>query len=254
MAQEEETKEPKEPEATGEQETETKPTEEARSLSQEDINKLIEAARKQEKDKLYDTIGSLKSQVEELSKNSKEAQEAREKAEREAQEKLESERLSQLSAEEQMQEQLKKLEQRLEKEAQQREALDKKLQQERTERELLEYRQQLLDEAGDKLIKELVQGSTKEELQNSVASAKAKYQQYFDATVNAAEGNSGREVQVPQMPKPTNADEEALGDHLRGLNLQVDPDDISHTRVSEDYKKNREKILAQVAAAYRKSQ
>lgn len=223
------------------------------SLSDGDIEKLIEKARKQEKDKLYGTIDGLKKQLDDIT-----AAQVADKAEKdqiadEAKAEADKERQAKLSIEDRMKEQFKTFEERLASEAEERRKLETSLDEERKQGELERYKHHLLENAGDEIVKELVQGKSKEELETSVATAKQKYQDYFGAAVKIAEGTPGRKLQEagakmpnPADPDPDPADEQAL----RGLIPTIDPSASGAIKVSEDYTKNRDAILDGIAKAY----
>lgn len=249
------------------EETETEEKEEPRALSQEDINKLIEAARKQEKDKLYGTIDELKTQIRGLSDSQKQEKDEKDKLAKEAREAEDKEKMAKLSAEDRMAEQLKRFEERLAKEAKHRETLEEQLQEEREVAALERYKSELLTEAGDEVIRELVQGKTKEELKDSVAVARAKYQQIFQAAFDQAKGEPGRTVQpniTSQMPKPADPDPDPLDEEdMRALDRPTVTQGSMKSReeiiaaknrgVAPEYMKRREEIAAKAAELYQRS-
>ena len=190
-------------------ETETKEAPEPKAFSQEEVNSLIEKTRKQEKDKLYGTISELKETVESLAKakevESMEKKEIQEKAEKQAAK----ERQAQLSIEERLAEKMQSLEEKLGQAEKSRLELEANLAKEREVRELERFRQELLSNAGDDIIPDLVSGSSKEELENSVARAKDRYQNLFEAATAKAKGTAKREV-TDQMPGPSDPTPAAL--------------------------------------------
>lgn len=248
------------------EETETK--EEPKGLSQDDINRLIEAARKQEKDKLYETISSLKDQVTDLSEGRKNEKAEREKVEETARAEAERERLAKLSAEERFTEQLSKFEEQLAERKAAEQRLRAELDQERTLAELERYKNEVLSSAGDEILRELVTGKTKSEIDASVNSAKAKYQDYFASAVQNAKGDPGRKVKTDmtgRMPSPADPDPDPMDEEdLKGLRGLTRPDMntgqmnsreqiLARNRgVSKEYEKNKEDLLNKVGDLYQK--
>lgn len=229
---------------------------EVKTLTQEEINKLIEGARKQEKDKLYGTIEELKTQLTGLSEAQKKDKEEKDRLAQEAAAKAEEERTAKLSVEDRMTEQFRKFEERLAASDQKNQELQQKLNDSEQRVELERYKSELLASAGDEILKELVSGNTKEELANSVENAKAKYQQYFAAAVKTAEGDPGRKIKEAgaKMPNPANPDPDPVDEEgLRGLIPNIDPIQSGSGKVNEEYLKNRDAILARVGNAYGKS-
>ena len=242
--------------------------EETRVLTQEDINKLIEAARKQEKSKLCDTIDELKTQVNSLSEQTKKEADEKKRVEEEAAAKADSERQKTLTAEERFTEQLKRLEERMAEEARNTARLKEELDRERAQAELDRYKHQQLEEAGSEVIKELVRGSSKEEIDHTVALAKNKYQEVFQAALKQAEGNTkepanklgdvSKNMPKPGAPDDGEQDQVDLGGYVNrgpetGVKAKRSRDDILKSKTSgidPEYLKNRDKILNSVGKAY----
>lgn len=252
-----EAQEMKEAEARMQDEETTESTEEAETpegklLTEEEVAKRIEAARKQEKDKLYSKIEDLSQTVTELSAKAKAEQEAKEAAEQAAAEELEKERLASLSAEDKLAEKMKHIEEQLAVEAAERERLEQQLAEERELAELEAYRQELLQQAGEDIIPDLVRGNSRTEVENSVAYAKARYQELFQATKAKAEG-----VVTQNMPGPTNPDPAALdeADLQKSIaDLNIDPKRYARDpNYRSEMDEKREAVLDQVGQLYKQS-
>lgn len=220
-------------------------------VAEEEVNKKIEAARKQEKDKLYKEITDLKSSVESLTELAQAERQAKEDAENKADGIAEKERQKSLSTEEKLAEKLNTLEERLVKEGEERQILKQELQKAELTRELESYRTLVLNEAGDEIIPELVTGNSKEDIDRNVAVAKAKYEQLFQAAFNKAKGERQASV-TGNMPGPTNPDPDAMDEEdLARTMATTDPAKRAKNEVSEDYLKQRDTLLDQVARAYK---
>ena len=223
----------------------------AAGLSEEEVTQRIEAARKQEKDKLYKEIEGLKSSVSTLTELAEAERKAKETAEQTARNAAEEERQKSLTAEEKLAEKLNTLEEKLVKEAEERQNLRRELQEVELQRELDEYRNRILNEAGDEIIHELVTGNSKEDIDRNAAIAKDKYTQLFQAALDRAKGERQAAV-AGNMPGTTNPDPDAMDEEALARNLvSTDPNKRAKNEVSEEYMKQRETLLEQVAQAYK---
>lgn len=224
----------------------------AEGLTEEEVNKRIEAARKQEKDKLYGEIGSLRDMVKELRDSAKAEKEAKEQAQQEAQAQAEAERKAKLSTEERMAEQLRTIEEKLIREASERQRLEDELDDERAQRQLDEYRQSLIKIAGDDIIPDLVQGKSKEDMDRSVAFAKSRYQELFSASKAKSEGNVAKNMPGSSNPDPDAMDEAELQGSI--ANFEIDMDRYSRDRVYRtEMDAKRREVTERVSSAYRRS-
>jgi len=145
---------------------------------------------------------------------------------------------------------------------------------------LAAFRQRLIDEAGGKIVAELVKGSTEEELRASALEAKAVYARYFPAGAissaePAANASSSESAQTPQgttptatmpqthsvpaangvqpaAPTPLSAPRPATSG-VEGIPAQTEEEKL-HQDVRnmspEDYAANRKKILSRVRQIY----
>lgn len=223
-----------------------------KGLSEEEVLKRIEAARKEEKDKLYSRIESLESTLKDLRDVAKAEREEKDEIRKKAEEEAEVERIAKLSEEEKTQEKLKRFEEELAAERKQREDLAKKLEEEAERRELEAYKAQLLAEAGDEIIPELVQGNNAKDLHESVAYAKERFQQLFQASKQKAEGNVNRRMPGPTNPDPSALEEAELQESL--AELAIDPNRYHRDMAyRSEIDQKREAILAKVGSAYTKS-
>ena len=221
-------------------------------LTEEDVNKRIEEARKQEKDKLYKEITELKSSVKDLAGLAEAERAAKEQAELAANDAAETERRKALSTEDRLAEQLNSLEERLAEEANERARLREELQSVERKRELDNYRNKVLGEAGDEIISELVTGDSIEDIDKNAAIAKAKYGELFQAAFDKAKGEKQATL-TGNMPGPTNPDPDAMDEEeLSRRVIATDPNKRAKNQVSEEYMQQREVLLEQVARAYKK--
>lgn len=210
------------------------------AFSADDIAK----AREQEKQKLYPQLEKLKDEVASLrrEREEREAEEARIKAEQEAEAKR--------RAEEEMdvRELLKTKEQewssQLEQERVERERAIALLEQEKQFQELQAYRQQRLESERENIIPELIDlidGSTPDEIESSIASLKDRSARILEsaqqAMTSARRDMTGSRVTAPAAG-PLDTDSE---------NRSFSPEDIRNMSIS-DYQKYRERLLGSAAA------
>jgi DNA repair exonuclease SbcCD ATPase subunit len=210
------------------------------AFSADDIAK----AREQEKQKLYPQLEKLKDEVASLrrEREEREAEEARLRAEQEAE--------ARRRAEEEMdvRELLKTKEQewssQLEQERVERERAIALLEQERQFQELHAYRQQRLEAERENIIPELIDlidGSTPDEIESSIASLKDRSSRILEsaqqAMTSARRDMTGSRVTAPASG-PLDTDSE---------NRSFSPEDIRNMSVT-DYQKYRERLLGSAAA------
>ena len=124
----------------------------------------MQAARKEEKDKLYPKIEELSKLVKEQQEYIREQKAKQEEDEKKAAETAEKRRLAKLSEEERELEARKKLEEQLREEREAREALEKRIADKERASQLEEYRKGALRAAGERIIPELVIGNSEEEI------------------------------------------------------------------------------------------
>lgn len=160
-----------------EDETPVETPEVPKGLSEEEVQKIIEKVRKEEKDKLYPTIEGLKNSVESL-KESNEAEKAdKERIKKEAEEAEEAARVAKLSDSQRTAETLKKIEERLNQESTERAKFKAEIDRRDQQDKLSRYKAQAIAVAGPEIIEELVSGNSEEEIDKSVAKAKARYEE-----------------------------------------------------------------------------
>lgn len=224
-----------------------------KGLTEDEVNKRIEAARKQEKDKLYGQIESLRTTVESLANAAKAEQDAKEKAEAEAKAKADQDRQAKLSDTERIAENMRRIEEQLAKEAAERQRLEQELRDEREAAELERYRQQVLSGETD-IIPELVQGKSQTDIDRSVARAKARFQELFQASTKKAEGPNRvtSNMPGPTDPNPAALDEAELANSIQ--NFKIDPDRYMRDRkYRAEMDAKREQVLGNVGNAYQRT-
>ena len=221
-------------------------------LTEEDVVRRIEEARKQEKDKLYTKIEDLSHTVSELNAKAQAEAEAKLKAEAAVTEESEKARLQQLSTEEKLAEKMKSIEEQLAEEGSERRRLEQELSTERELQALEVYRQELLQQAGNDIIPDLVRGNSREEVENSVAFAKSRYQELFQATKAKAEGAVTQNMPGPTNPDPAALDEADLQKSVANLNI----DEKRYMRdlnYRSEMDEKRGALLDQIGDLYKKS-
>lgn len=205
----------------------------------------IEKAREQEKSKLYPQIESLKSEIETLKreKEEREAEEARKRAEAEA----EAERLreEEMSVRELLDKREQEWNERLEAERRERETAIALLDRERQFQELQAWKVARVEQERDNIMPELldlVEGSSPEEIEASIASLRDRSQRILESAQAAMTATRrdmvGTRTTVPASgPLDTNSD-----------NRQFTPEDIQNMSLSE-YQKYRSKLLGSGASS-----
>lgn len=219
----------------------------AAGLSEEEVNKRVEAARTEEKDKLYPQIEELTKAVKEVQAAFRAEQKEKERIQKEAEEEQERQRQETLTSEDKQKETLARIEEQLKEEREARLRSEAERKTEKRHAELKEYRRnaiQAVTDAGEKLLPELVQGDTEAEIDDSIINAKARYAELAEQ-FKAELGTSTR----GGMPRPTSPSIEALEDEELSEQLnQVDP--VKY-RTDPDY---RDAVQAELANTYARSQ
>jgi len=195
--------------------------------------------RQQEKDKLYPQITELKNELSVLQQERQARiqaeQEAREAAEAEARKKAEEEMDLRTLLEQKEQE----WNQRLEQERQERLAAQTLLDREREFQSLMEYRSRRLAEEQDNIIPELldlVEGSTQEEIEQSIAGLRERSERILTSAQSAMQAARrdmvGARVTAPTAgPMDTNLEQQSItAEQIAGMSFN-------------EYVKNRSKLL-----------
>jgi hypothetical protein len=231
-------------------ETESEPTTpntpEVEIPNQSDLTEAIQKARKQEKDKLYPQLEKLQEEISILRKE-REEQAAREAEKQAKRHEREAQRLAEKKAQEEDEMSFKQLLKtkedewaaKLEAERQERERTFALLQREREYQELDTYRRQRIDQERDNVLPELldlIQGGTKDEIEQSVLVMKDRSAKILDSVASVAQQSRkeqvGTRITVPASgPLDNNMDQRSYT-----------PEDISKMPMDE-YIKNRSKLL-----------
>lgn len=224
----------------------TEAAEEVSTPNAKYTNEDIAKARAQEKEKLYPVVDKLKEELALLKQKEaeREAKEAERKAARAArdaeaaaakkkqeEEELEVRSLLQIKEQE--------WQSKFEQERAEREKAFALLEREREFQELTTYRQNRIEQERESIIPtliDLVQGSTKDEIEQSILALKAKSAQIFE-DVAAASQQSRKEMVGTRITIPASGplDNDTASNSLN-------PNDISNMSLA-DYAKNREKLL-----------
>lgn len=206
----------------------------------------IARARAQEKEKLYPQVEKLKEELALLKQREaeREAEEAKRKAERkqreaEAAKKKKEEEEAELSAKELLVRKEQELMAQIEAERAEREKALALLEQERKLQQLMQYRQQRLEQERENIIPELIdliQGNSEDEIEQSISGLKEKSAKIFDsvsqASVQSRKEMVGARVTSPASGPLDNDSEQRM----------YSPEDISEMSLA-DYAKNRAKLL-----------
>lgn len=213
-------------------------------LSDEDIQKLIEKARKEEKDKLYPKIEELTVTIKSLQDHVRQEQEEKERIKKEAEEAAERDRVAQLSAEERRDEILTKLEEQLNRERQAREEFSRQLDERDRADHLRRYRDKAIQNAGDEIIVELVSGSSEAEIDESIRKAKDRYVEIVKAE-KERQGQKIKDDLSSTSPNTEALEEEEL--KKRGLTSY---DEDRYLKDAEYRKSIQRELDSAVKAAY----
>lgn len=206
----------------------------------------IARARAQEKEKLYPQVEKLKEELALLKQREaeREAEEAKRKAERkqreaEAAKKKKEEEEAELSAKELLVRKEQELMAQIEQERAEREKALALLEQERKLQQLMQYRQQRLEQERDNIIPELIdliQGSSEDEIEQSILGLKEKSAKIFDS-VSQASVQSRKEMVGARVTSPASGPLDNDSEQR-----SYSPEDISEMSLA-DYAKNRAKLL-----------
>lgn len=176
----------------------------AQGATQEEVDAKVEAARKQEKDKLYPVIEELRNSHKEIAETLKKEREEKDAEKQAALDAAEAARREGLTASEKTQEAIRNLEEKLRVEREAREKFEHEAKEAARKADLEKYRQNALRVAGNEIIPELVQGNSEAEIDKSVTFAKARYEEL----ANKFKVEAGDRVRKG-MPKSTNPDTRA---------------------------------------------
>lgn len=206
----------------------------------------IARARAQEKEKLYPQVEKLKEELALLKQREaeREAEEAKRKAERkqreaEAAKKKKEEEEAELSAKELLARKEQELMAQIEQERAEREKALALLEQERRLQQLMQYRQQRLEQERENIIPELIdliQGNSEDEIEQSISGLKEKSARIFDS-VSQASVQSRKEMVGARVTSPASGPLDNDSEQRT-----YTPDDISNMSLA-DYAKNRAKLL-----------
>jgi DNA repair exonuclease SbcCD ATPase subunit len=216
----------------------------------DDVAKRIQDARAQEKSKLYPQLEKLQEEISILRKEreeanaleaQREAERAAKRAEREAEKKAKLE--EEMSVKELLKAKESEWQKQLESERQERERAFALLEREREFQELQQYRSQRLEQERDNIVPaliDLVQGNTKDEIEQSILTLKAKSAQIIDEASAALQGaaqNSRRDMVGARVTAPASGplDNDSVSNTLGTA-------DLSQMSMA-DYIKNRDKLL-----------
>lgn len=146
-------------------------------LSEADVQKRVEMARQQEKDKLYPQLEEMRTALKEVQDALRAEREEKVNARTEAERKAEEERVAKLSADDRQLEVLRRLEEQLTVEREERRKLAETMESQRRADALKTYRDRALLAAGDEILPELaelVSGNTEAEIDNAIRKAKSR--------------------------------------------------------------------------------
>jgi hypothetical protein len=224
----------------------TEAAEEVSTPNAKYTNEDLAKARSQEKEKLYPVVDKLKEELAILKQEreearAKEAERAAKRAQREAERTAEAKAKAEeeLSAKELIAKRDKEWQAQLESERAETQRAFALLEREREFQELTTYRQNRIEQERESIIPtliDLVQGSTKDEIEQSILALKAKSAQIFE-DVAAASQNSRKEMVGTRITVPASGPLD--NDSASG---SFNPNDISNMSLA-DYAKNREKLL-----------
>lgn len=212
-------------------------------VAEEEVQRRVEAARKEEKDKLYPKIEELSNLVKEQQEYIREQKDKQAAEEEKAAAAAEKRRLAKLSEEERETEARHRLEEQLKEEREARIALESRIAEKERANQLEEYRQGALRAAGERIIPELVVGNSEEEIDAAVQTAKAKYEE-IENQLREERGQQVRE----QLSQSTSPDTEALAEEELEKRLSA----VDQDKYLKD-PEYREKIKDQLEAAYQRA-
>lgn len=211
-------------------------------LSEREVAERIQKARKEEKDKLYPQLEEMKSALKEVQETLRAEREEKEQMRREAEEKAEAQRVAKLSDSQKTLEAIKRMEEQLKQEKSERLRIENEISEHRRKEMLRLYRERAIARVGkDNLIEELVRGDSEEEIDKSVAIAKARYEQL----VERAKTTAGE--QVRRAMRSANPDTEALEEDE--LERSLDSVDFDKYNSDPNYKA---RVRAQMEQLYKR--
>lgn len=205
----------------------------------------IARVREQEKSKVYPQIDRLREELAALKreKEERESEEARLQAEAEAQAKRKAE--EEMEVRDLLAKKEEEFTAQLEAERLERERAFALLETEKRFQELQSYRQQRLEEERENIIPELidlVDGTTTDEIENSIASLKERSGRILDSAQQAMQ-SARRDMAGSRVTAPASGPLDTDPD-----NRPYTPDDIRGMSMA-DYMKNRQRLLGESAAS-----
>jgi translation initiation factor IF-2 len=236
------------PNNQGAQASEPKDAETPKGLSAEEVQKLVEAARKQEKDKLFERLSKQESEA----KAAKEAAAAKdaellkaqeslkvyEAAKAKEAEKQKAEEESKMSDADKLARRLEEMEARLA--AQASAALEKSqaLETELNRMRVAAFRAEAIAQSGIRLT-QFVSGNTPEEIQASIEALKAKEAEISAAATAKAEEELRKKLNLPSPVSPSTGPPAAP-------KLSRDRSELSALKTQEDYLRYEAEMLAKL--------
>lgn len=215
-------------------------------LSEDEVRARVEAARKEEKDKLYSKLEGLTDRVKELQEHIRAEQREKEEEAEKRKEEAERKRQAKLSDDERQTEILARIEEQLKNERESRQALEQSLEKKEREAQLATYRASAIQAAGTRIIPELVYGKSEAEIDNAVTRAKARFEEIEEQFKN----EQGHSVRQQMAGTSTSPGYEALEEQELENRLNIDYDKYADPE-NEDY---RSKIKDQLAREYERAQ
>lgn len=206
-----------------------------KTYTEEDLAKV----RQQEKDKLYPQISELKSELQVLQQERQARLEAEAEAQRQAEEEARRREESELDLRSLLEKKEAEWNARLEAEKNERLAAQTLLEREREFQTLMEYRSRRLAEEQDNIIPELldlVEGSTQEEIEQSIAGLRERSERILTSAQSAMQAARrdmvGARVTAPTAgPMDTNLEQQSItAEQIAGMSFN-------------EYVKNRSKLL-----------
>lgn len=215
---------------------------EKRGLSEDEVNERVQKARKEEKDKLYPQLEEVKNALKEVQQTLRAEREEKEAIKKKAEEEAEAERVKQLSADEQTKEVLHRLEEQLREEREARERFKQELEQEKKSEALRRYRAEAIQAANiPKPLQAMVNGNSKEEIDEAVKYAKASHEEIVEQAKEEAR------KQFRKGLSTANPDTEALEeDELENQLGRIDEEKYQRDPVY------RERVKEMLATAYQR--
>lgn len=210
----------------------------AQGLSEDEVKKRVESARKEEKDKLYPQLEALKESMKEIQETLRQEREEKERIQQDAKAREDEQRRASLSSEDRLTEALTKLEEKLSQEQEQREKLQSEIKQSQVEARLATYRAQVIEAANGEIIPDLVRGQSETEIDRAADIAKARYTELVEQV--KAKNDPRNVTRRATSPNTEALEEEALTETLQTV-------DQARYRNDPEY---RDKIKNELAGAY----